>query len=80
MTNILSLESRQQFLAAYKNAVLWIDIAHAITDCRDAKGNKFLEVAVSANASHLISGDNDLLVLHPYNDVQILTPADFLTT
>ena len=74
----VSRENRQHFLTAYQSAVLWVDIAHAITDCRDAKDNKFLEVAVSANASCIISGDDDLLVLHPYGNVQILSPADFL--
>lgn len=74
----VSRESRQQFLTSYHNAVLWVDVAHTITDCRDPKDNQFLEVAVSANAFYLISGDDDLLVLHPYGNVQILTPADFL--
>lgn len=74
----VSRESRQQFLTDYRNTVLWVDIVRIIIDCRDAKDNKFLEVAVNANASYLISGDDDLLVLHPYGDVQILAPADFL--
>jgi hypothetical protein len=74
----VSWESRQHFLTAYQNAVLWVDIAHAITDCRDAKDNKFLEVAVSSNASCIISGDDDLLILHPYGNIQILAPAGFL--
>lgn len=74
----ISRESRQQFLVDYQNAVLRVDNTPTITDCRDAKDNKFLEVAVSANALYLISGDDELLVLHPYGDIQILTPADFL--
>lgn len=74
----LSRESRQQFLTNYQNAVLWIDSTLIITDCRDSKDNKFLEVAVSSHASYIISSDDDLLVLHPYGDVQILTPANFL--
>ena len=73
----VSRESRQQFLANYQNAVLWIDIRYSITACRDAKDNKFLEAAASANATYLISGDEDLLVLHPYEGIQILSPADF---
>ncbi len=74
----VSQESRQQFLTNYWNAVLWIDIRRSITDCRDAKDNKFLEAAASANATYLISGDEDLLILHPYEGIQILSPADFL--
>lgn len=75
----LNQESRQQFLTAYENAVLWVDVTHIITDCRDAKDNKFLELAVSANASWLISGDDDLLVLHPYDNIQILAPVNYLS-
>ena len=74
----VSQEDRQRFLTDYRNAALWIDVTRFITDCRDAKDNKFLEVAISANASCLISGDTDLLVMHPYETVWIMTPADFL--
>lgn len=75
----VSRESRQQFLTAYHKTVLEIDVVYTITDCRDPKDNKFLDVAVSAGASYLISGDDDLLALHPYGNIQILTPADFLS-
>jgi putative PIN family toxin of toxin-antitoxin system len=50
----------------------------SITDCRDPKDNKFLELAISANASCIITGDDDLLVLHPYRGIPILNAANFL--
>lgn len=46
--------------------------------CRDSDDNKFLEVALSAEADCLISGDDDLLTLHPFEDLPILTPATLL--
>ena len=49
-----------------------------ITDCRDPKDNKFLELAVTANASCIITGDDDLLVLHPFRSIPILNASDFL--
>jgi len=49
-----------------------------ITDCRDPKDNKFLELAVEANASCIVTGDKDLLVLDPFRGIPILTAADFL--
>ena len=49
-----------------------------ITDCRDLRDNKFLEVAVSGNADKIITGDNDLLILNPYRNIEIITPRDFL--
>ncbi len=49
-----------------------------IEECRDPKDNKFLELAISANASCIITGYEDLLVLHPFRTIPILNAADFL--
>lgn len=49
-----------------------------ITDCRDPKDNKFLELAIAANANCLVTGDSDLLVLNPFRNIPILNAADFL--
>lgn len=47
--------------------------------CRDPpKDNLFLALALAAEADQLISSDQDLLVLHPWKGVSILTPAEFL--
>jgi len=51
-----------------------------IMDCRDPKDNKFLEVAISANASCLITGDKDLLILHPFRNFPILNAVDFVNS
>jgi putative PIN family toxin of toxin-antitoxin system len=49
-----------------------------VTDCRDSKDNKFLELAVSGGAACIVSSDDDLLVLHPFRGIPILTPRQFL--
>jgi putative PIN family toxin of toxin-antitoxin system len=49
-----------------------------ITACRDPKDDKFLEVAVAGEADVIISGDDDLLVLHPFAGIPILSPSAFL--
>jgi putative PIN family toxin of toxin-antitoxin system len=41
-----------------------------ITACRDPKDNKFLELAKTADASCIVSGDQDLLILHPFEAFQ----------
>ncbi|HBQ29303.1 MAG TPA: putative toxin-antitoxin system toxin component, PIN family [Desulfotomaculum sp.] len=46
--------------------------------CRDAKDDKFLELAVSGRAAYLISGDNDLRSLNPFCGIAIVTAAGFL--
>jgi putative PIN family toxin of toxin-antitoxin system len=48
-----------------------------ITACRDPK-DKFLEVAVAGKADVIVSGDQDLLVLHPFAGIPIVPPAAFL--
>lgn len=38
----------------------------------------FVECAVSGGASHIVSGDDDLLTLKSVEEVVVLTPAQFL--
>jgi putative PIN family toxin of toxin-antitoxin system len=69
---------REEFLAALVEQALFVEPTEKIRECRDANDNKFLELAVSGNASDIISGDDDLLVLHPFRNIAIMTPAEFL--
>ena len=69
---------RKEFLASVLEDAESIDVVDAISDCRDPKDNKFLELAVSGGATYLVTGDDDLLVLHPFRGVAILTPQAFL--
>ncbi|MDB5143507.1 MAG: hypothetical protein JWQ66_2220 [Mucilaginibacter sp.] len=61
-----------------KTSIKFIPVNITIHACRDPKDNKFLELAVEAGAACIITGDKDLLVLNPYENIQILTAADFL--
>jgi putative PIN family toxin of toxin-antitoxin system len=49
------------------------------TVCRDPKDDKFLDVAVEGHADAIVSGDEDLLVLHPFQGIPIVQPAGFLS-
>jgi predicted nucleic acid-binding protein len=42
------------------------------------KDDKFLELAIEGEARAIISGDDDLLALHPFRGTPILTPAAFV--
>ncbi len=46
---------------------------------RDADDDKFLIAAVEGNADYIVTGDDDLLTLHPFRDIQIIRPAEFLS-
>jgi putative PIN family toxin of toxin-antitoxin system len=49
-----------------------------IAACRDPKDDKFLEVAVAGRADVIVSGDKDLLTMHPYAGIPIVPPSAFL--
>lgn len=69
---------RLQFLARFIQDATVVEVNEVITNCRDSKDNKFLELAVSGNALCIISGDNDLLSLNPLRDIAIVTPQAFI--
>ena len=74
----VSEEKRKEFLAALVKQAELLEVTEEITDCRDPKDNKFLELALSGEADCIISGDGDLLVLHPFRGISILQPGAFL--
>ncbi len=71
-------EEARQFLGLLAGASVWVEIDVSVTDCRDPSDNMFLELAVSGQATQIISGDKDLLELDPYQGKRIMTPGDFL--
>jgi putative PIN family toxin of toxin-antitoxin system len=71
-------EDIRSFLAALTREAQWIDVDIRIAACRDPDDNKFLELAVSGHATHIITGDSDLLVLNPFQGIAILPPHAFL--
>jgi len=71
-------QEREQFLVMLVQEATVVEIVEEIRACRDPKDDKFLELAVNGNASCLVTGDKDLLILHPFREIPILTPAQFL--
>lgn len=45
---------------------------------RDPDDNKFISAAVEGSASHIVSGDKDLLDIGQYQEIKIVTARDFL--
>ena len=74
----LSLSDRTRVLDEFLATVEMVSISESIQDCRDPRDNKFLELAVLGEATHLVTGDDDLLVLHPFRGVAVVTPQAFL--
>lgn len=74
----VSLESKLSVLKDFEEMLIFFEISESMQSCRDPKDNKFLELAISANATCIITGDKDLLVLHPFRGIPILYAVDFL--
>ncbi len=74
----LSRQERDRFLVALTREAKLIEIATSIRACRDPKDDLILELAVNGDASCIVTGDADLLALHPFSGVQIVTPSEYL--
>jgi len=74
----ISAEKRLEEITSFEKRSQHINISISIAACRDPKDNKFLELAVEADAVCIITGDKDLLVLNPFQNILILTVSEFL--
>ena len=75
----ITLERRTKFLSELSQQVERVTINQQIRACRDPKDNKFLDLAVCGEANYIITGDTDLLDLHPFQNISIIKAANFLT-
>ena len=62
---------------------LWRDARHVkpsqpVKASRDPDDDHILACALEAHAQVILTGDGDLLSLHPYREISILTPTQFL--
>jgi putative PIN family toxin of toxin-antitoxin system len=71
-------EIRHRLVAEYLRATVLVDIPYPIRACRDPRDDKFLEVAVHGSADLILTGDTDLLALHPFRGIAILTLGEYL--
>lgn len=74
----LSIQERVELVRQISLESNLIEVEASVRACRDSRDDKFLSVAVAGAATLLVTGDHDLLVLHPFQSIAILTPADFL--
>lgn len=74
----LTADRRRDILELLAAAAVWVEPRETVTDCRDAKDNRYLELALAAQAAVIVSGDEDLLVLDPWRGIRVLRPARYL--
>jgi putative PIN family toxin of toxin-antitoxin system len=70
----LTAKRREELAAATIAASEMIEVTSSIRECRDLGDDKFLELALDGNAEAIVTGDSDLLALHPWRGIKILTP------
>lgn len=74
-----TIEEKQSFIFKLLEKAELVEIEESINICRDPKDDKFLELAFSGKADFIITGDQDLLVLNPFRNIEIITANDFLS-
>lgn len=79
----LPRDARRAFVDLVRTLALEVpvsstDEANVVPACRDPKDNFFLALVLASQADVLVSSDADLLVLHPWRGVHILTPGAYL--
>ncbi|TVR76649.1 MAG: putative toxin-antitoxin system toxin component, PIN family [Chitinophagaceae bacterium] len=74
----VSFAKRQVFLLNFENVSEIVEHIDNVKLSRDPNDDKFLSLANSGKASAIITGDSDLLTLHPFGKIQIITPVEFL--
>lgn len=74
----VSLETCLRFLSGFISLSTVVEISEQIQVCRDPKDDMVLETAVNGQADTIITGDQELLVLHPFRQIAVLSPRAFL--
>lgn len=73
------LDEVEELLLKIKSRAIFIKVTRIVSDCRDPKDNFLLSLALDGKATHLITGDKDLLVIENYKKIKILTITQYLT-
>ena len=74
-----TLEKLEELLFQMSTTVISVEITSTVSICRDRKDNFLLALALDSKATHLITGDKDLLVLKRFRETEILTLTEYLS-
>lgn len=67
-----------KLLLEIQNIAVFINVTSNIIGCNDPKDNFLLSLAVDGKATHLITGDKQLLLLKSIRKTKILNLSDYL--
>lgn len=75
----LDKPTRRLLLTDYAEAARAVQVTEQVTDCTDPRDNKFLALALAAEARLIVSGDRrDLLCMSPWRGVEIVRVRVFV--
>ena len=72
-------DQRESLLRSLGPLVELIEVLQTVRVCRDPDDDRFLDVALNGRADAIVTGDRDLLALHPFRGIDIVTPAVYLS-
>jgi len=75
--NIITPGRMRELFALLDNYAKVISPHRKVNVCRDEKDNFLLEAALEGKADYLVTGDEDLLMLNPFQRIRIIKPKDF---
>ena len=78
LDSYVTVGERTIFLSHLAATAEFVHIIQQVRECRDPTDDKFLEVALNGRADVIITGDADLLTLHPWRQIAIASPAEYL--
>jgi putative PIN family toxin of toxin-antitoxin system len=77
-TRYFDNDDLQRLLLSMSRRSIFIDTTSSVDICRDPKDNFLLALSKDGKASHLITGDKDLLELKKFGKTRILTMREYL--
>lgn len=77
LRGLIPPENRREFLDYVQASIIPVLDQALVQICRDPKDDMILDLALAAGADVIVTGDKDLLALHPFRGIAILTPAQF---
>lgn len=72
------LDDVESLLLKIRARANFIEVTSDINACRDPKDNFLLSLSIDGNATHLLTGDKDLLILKKFGKTKILTITEYL--
>lgn len=73
------LKDVESLLRKINSRSIFISVTTVSNACRDPKDNFLLALAIDAEATHLITGDKDLLILEKIGTTKILTITEYFS-